>query len=125
MAGSRTSCRSQPMNRSFGSGKGQSIIPRSLQLSRTSPWRVVLILAVASLLAACAGALAVAHANDSFFWLVTGFGEMDVSAGYRNLTAITLHLTQRATPDVLWPTRKAQRDVYQPNAQMGVLCSSP
>jgi GntP family gluconate:H+ symporter len=41
-------------------------------------------------LATCAGALAVVHANDSFFWLVTGFGEMDVSAGYRNLTVITL-----------------------------------
>jgi len=41
-------------------------------------------------LATCAGALAVVHANDSFFWLVTGFGEMDVSAGYRNLTAITV-----------------------------------
>ncbi len=41
-------------------------------------------------LATCAGTLAVVHANDSFFWVVTGFGEMDVSAGYRNLTAITL-----------------------------------
>lgn len=41
-------------------------------------------------LATLAGALAVVHANDSFFWVVTGFGEMDVSAGYRNLTATTL-----------------------------------
>lgn len=41
-------------------------------------------------LATIAGALAVVHVNDSFFWVVTRFAGMDVSAGYRSLTALTL-----------------------------------
>jgi GntP family gluconate:H+ symporter len=41
-------------------------------------------------LATCAGALAVVHVNDSFFWVVTRFAEMDVSEGYRSLTVLTL-----------------------------------
>jgi len=43
-----------------------------------------------AVLATCAGSLAVVHANDSFFWVVTGFGGMDVPTGYKNLTALTL-----------------------------------
>jgi GntP family gluconate:H+ symporter len=52
-------------------------------------------------LATCAGALAVVHANDSFFWVVTGFGEMDVPAGYRSLTVVTLLQGIIALP-VVW-----------------------
>ncbi len=43
-----------------------------------------------AVLATCAGSLAVVHANDSFFWVVTGLGEMDVPTGYKNLTILTL-----------------------------------
>ena len=32
----------------------------------------------------------VSHANDSFFWVVTGFGGLDVKTGYRTYTVITL-----------------------------------
>lgn len=41
-------------------------------------------------LATIAGALAVVQVNDSFFWVVTRFAGMDVSAGYRSLTALTM-----------------------------------
>lgn len=41
-------------------------------------------------LATIAGALAVVHVNDSFFWVVTRFAGLDVSGGYRNLTMLTL-----------------------------------
>lgn len=41
-------------------------------------------------LATIAGALAVVQVNDSFFWVVTRFARLDVSGGYRSLTALTL-----------------------------------
>ncbi len=43
-----------------------------------------------AVLSTCAGALAVVHVNDSFFWVVTRFAGLDVSAGYRSLTILTL-----------------------------------
>ncbi len=43
-----------------------------------------------AVLSTCAGALAVVHVNDSFFWVVTRFAGMDVSEGYRSLTILTL-----------------------------------
>jgi H+/gluconate symporter-like permease len=43
-----------------------------------------------AVLSTCAGALAVVHVNDSFFWVVTRFVGMDVSEGYRSLTILTL-----------------------------------
>ncbi|ATW26666.1 hypothetical protein [Candidatus Formimonas warabiya] len=36
------------------------------------------------------GAMVVSHANDSFFWVVTGFGGLDVKTGYRTYTVATL-----------------------------------
>ncbi len=41
-------------------------------------------------LATLAGALAVVHVNDSFFWVVTRFADMDVTAGYKSLTVLSL-----------------------------------
>jgi len=41
-------------------------------------------------LAVGAGALAVVHINDSFFWVVTRFAEMDVRRGFRTLTLLSL-----------------------------------
>lgn len=37
-----------------------------------------------------AGAMTVSHANDSYFWVVTNFGEMTPSQGYKTQTAVTL-----------------------------------
>jgi len=37
-----------------------------------------------------AGAMTVSHANDSYFWVVTNFGEMTVEQGYKSHTMVTL-----------------------------------
>ena len=37
-----------------------------------------------------AGAMTVSHANDSYFWVVTNFGEMKPEEGYRTQTLMTL-----------------------------------
>lgn len=37
-----------------------------------------------------AGAMTVSHANDSYFWVVTNFGSMDVEDGYKTQTLGTL-----------------------------------
>ena len=39
-----------------------------------------------------AGAMTVSHANDSYFWVVTNFGEMTPDQGYKTQTAMTLAL---------------------------------
>jgi GntP family gluconate:H+ symporter len=41
-------------------------------------------------LSVIAGALAVVQVNDSFFWVVTKFANMDVSEGLKEITAMTL-----------------------------------
>lgn len=43
-----------------------------------------------AVLAVGAGALAVVHVNDSFFWVVTRFSEMDVHQGLRSITLMSL-----------------------------------
>lgn len=35
-------------------------------------------------------AMTVSHANDSYFWVVTNFGEMQPEQGYKTQTAVTL-----------------------------------
>ena len=37
-----------------------------------------------------AGAMTVSHANDSYFWVVTNFGEMKPEEGYKTQTMMTL-----------------------------------
>ena len=37
-----------------------------------------------------AGAMTVSHANDSYFWVVTNFGGLTPSDGYRSHTLMTL-----------------------------------
>ena len=39
-----------------------------------------------------AGAMTVSHANDSYFWVVTNFGQMTPDQGYKTQTALTLVL---------------------------------
>jgi GntP family gluconate:H+ symporter len=37
-----------------------------------------------------AGAMTVSHANDSYFWVVTNFGQMTPDQGYKTQTLLTL-----------------------------------
>ncbi len=48
-----------------------------------------------------AGAMVVSHANDSYFWVVTNFGEMDTQDGYRTQTLGTLVIGVAAIINVL------------------------
>jgi len=46
--------------------------------------------AAITVIAIGAGAMTVSHANDSYFWVVTNFGDMTVANGYRTQTLGTL-----------------------------------
>lgn len=48
------------------------------------------MLAVLTVIAIGAGAMTVSHANDSYFWVVTNFGEMTPEQGYKTQTLGTL-----------------------------------
>ena len=48
--------------------------------------------AALTVMAIAAGAMTVSHANDSYFWVVTNFGEMKTEQGYKTLTLCTLLL---------------------------------
>ena len=39
-----------------------------------------------------AGSMTVSHSNDSYFWVVTKFGRMDIKSGYKTQTLATLIL---------------------------------
>ncbi len=49
-------------------------------------------LAALTVMAIGAGAMTVSHANDSYFWVVTNFGEMEPEQGYKTQTLCTLLL---------------------------------
>lgn len=61
-------------------------------------------LTVMTVLAIGAGAMTVSHANDSYFWVVTNFGEMTPQQGYKTQTVVTLleGLASMALITVLW-----------------------
>lgn len=48
-----------------------------------------------------AGSMTVSHANDSYFWVVTNFGEMTPEQGYKTQTGMTLVLGIAAILNVL------------------------
>ncbi len=50
------------------------------------------IRAALTVMAIGAGAMTVSHANDSYFWVVTNFGEMTPDQGYKTQTMMTLVL---------------------------------
>ena len=56
-------------------------------LGFASPVRAALVV-----MAIGAGAMTVSHANDSYFWVVTNFGDMTPEQGYKTQTAMTLVL---------------------------------
>ena len=47
---------------------------------------------VMAAMAVSAGAMVCVNVNDSFFWVVTGFGEMDVGQGYKTITLMSVAL---------------------------------
>ena len=48
------------------------------------------VLGALTVMAIGAGAMTVSHANDSYFWVVTNFGEMTPDQGYKTQTVLTL-----------------------------------
>ena len=48
--------------------------------------------AALTVMAIAAGAMTVSHSNDSYFWVVTNFGEMQPEQGYKTQTLCTLLL---------------------------------
>jgi GntP family gluconate:H+ symporter len=48
------------------------------------------VLAALTVMAIGAGAMTVSHANDSYFWVVTNFGNMKPEQGYKTQTMLTL-----------------------------------
>jgi GntP family gluconate:H+ symporter len=54
-------------------------------LGYTTPLAATLVV-----MAIGAGAMTVSHANDSYFWVVTGFGGIRTTDGYRSFTLMTL-----------------------------------
>ena len=48
------------------------------------------VMGALTVMAIGAGAMTVSHANDSYFWVVTNFGEMTPDQGYKTQTMLTL-----------------------------------
>lgn len=61
------------------------VAPLLETLGITSPVGIAL-----TVMAIGAGAMTVSHANDSYFWVVTNFGEMTPEQGYKTQTVLTL-----------------------------------
>lgn len=61
------------------------VAPLLTVLGFTSPASIALVV-----MAIGAGAMTVSHANDSYFWVVTNFGEMTPDQGYKTQTLLTL-----------------------------------
>lgn len=61
------------------------VSPLMVQMGMTSEVAKVLVV-----LAIGAGSMTVSHANDSFFWVVSQFSDMDTSTAYKCQTGVTL-----------------------------------
>lgn len=77
--------------------QGSSTVAITTTAGILSPMLVTLNLATPELVALTviaigAGAMTVSHANDSYFWVVTNFGELEVEDGYKTQTLGTLLL---------------------------------
>ena len=72
------------------------VAPLMATLGWTTPLDAALIV-----VAIGAGAMVVSHANDSFFWVVTSFGEMETQDGYKTQTLGTLVIGVAAIINVL------------------------
>ncbi len=58
------------------------------------------VLTALTVMAIGAGAMTVSHANDSYFWVVTNFGEMTPEQGYKTQTVMTLILGVSAMVEI-------------------------
>ncbi len=72
------------------------IAPLMMTLGFTTPVDAALVV-----VAIGAGAMTVSHANDSYFWVVTNFGEMEPQDGYKTQTLGTLIIGIAAIINVL------------------------
>lgn len=72
------------------------IAPLMMTLGFTTPLDACLLV-----VAIGAGAMTVSHANDSYFWVVTNFGEMTTQDGYKTQTLGTLVIGIAAIVNVL------------------------
>ena len=72
------------------------IAPIMASVGFTTPIQAALVV-----IAIGAGAMTVSHANDSYFWVVTNFGEMDTSQGYKTQTLGTLVIGVASLIEVL------------------------
>ena len=72
------------------------IAPLMMTLGFTTPLDAALVV-----VAIGAGAMTVSHANDSYFWVVTNFGEMEPQDGYKTQTLGTLIIGIAAIINVL------------------------
>ncbi len=72
------------------------IAPLMMTLGFTTPVDATLVV-----VAIGAGAMTVSHANDSYFWVVTNFGEMEPQDGYKTQTLGTLIIGIAAIINVL------------------------
>ena len=71
------------------------VAPLLSVLGFTSPAEISLVV-----MAIGAGAMTVSHANDSYFWVVTNFGEMKPEEGYKTQTLMTLVIGLAAMVDI-------------------------
>jgi GntP family gluconate:H+ symporter len=79
------------------SAQGSSTVAITTTAGIVAPLLSVLGLATPVRTALCvmaigAGAMTVSHANDSYFWVVTNFGDMTPEQGYKTQTMCTLIL---------------------------------
>ncbi|MFV0414417.1 MAG: GntP family permease [Oscillospiraceae bacterium] len=77
------------------SAQGSSTVALTTTAGIMAPLMSVLglttpILAALTVMAIGAGAMTVSHANDSYFWVVTNFGELTPEKGYKTQTMVTL-----------------------------------
>ena len=77
------------------SAQGSSTVAITTTAGILAPLLPVLGLAtpvksVLCVMAIGAGAMTVSHANDSYFWVVTNFGDMTPEQGYKTQTVCTL-----------------------------------
>ena len=71
------------------------VVPLLPALGLVSPVDVSL-----AVMAIGAGAMTVSHANDSYFWVVTKFGGLEVGDGYRTQTMLTLVIGLAAMAEI-------------------------
>ena len=79
------------------SAQGSSTVALTTTAGNVAPMLPALgldtpIRAALTVMAIGAGAMTVSHANDSYFWVVTNFGEMTPDQGYKTQTGLTLVL---------------------------------